>query len=77
MPKSSGSKQTTSESATDNALFADQMETLSPVEEMEIIERMAEAMPIHAFPPVCLRKPGELKELNIADWKKRTGYKSP
>jgi hypothetical protein len=56
-------------------VIADQVETLSPVEQMEIIGRIAEAMPLHAFPPVNLPKPGEIKELNIEEWKKRTGHK--
>lgn len=60
---------------TDDTVPADEMETLAPVEQMEMIERMAEAMPIDIFPPVSLRKAGEAKEFNIEDWKKRTGYK--
>lgn len=76
MPITWGSKRKTSEPATDDTVFADQVKTLSPVEQMEMIERMAEAMPIDAFPPVELRKAGEVQELNIEDWKKRTGYKA-
>jgi hypothetical protein len=57
-------------------VFADQVEPLSPVEEMKLIERMAVVPSIHALPPVGLHKAGEVKEFGIEDWKKRTAYKA-
>jgi hypothetical protein len=75
MPITWGAKRKTTEPATEDTVSADQVDTLSPVEQMEMIERIAEATPIHAFPPVGLRKTGEVKELNIENWKKRIGYK--
>ncbi len=54
-----GSKRTTAKPATDGAVFAGQVETLPPFDEMEIIERIAEAMPIPAFQQVSLHKTGK------------------
>lgn len=60
---------------TDDTVPADEMETLSPVEQMEMIERMVGALEIDIFPPINPHKAGEAKEFNIEDWKKRIGYK--
>lgn len=76
MPKTWGSKRKTTEPVTEDTVSAAQVDTLSPVEQMEMIERIAKATPIHAFPPVGLRKAGEVEELNIENRKSRTGYRS-
>ncbi len=75
MPRKWRAKESAANLATDNTVFAKQLEMLSPAEQMEIIEQMVEAIPIDLFPPVSLRKANEVKELDIEDWKKRTGYK--
>jgi hypothetical protein len=67
-------KASTVKLAADDNVFVNRLEMLSPVEQMEIIEQIAELMPIDVFPPVRLRRAGEVKEFDIEDWKKRTGY---
>lgn len=59
----------------DQAANSSPLEALSPADQMEIIEWMAQAMPIDIFPPVSLRKTYEVKEFDFEEWKARTGYK--